>query len=434
MAVIKRRMLLSYDEGGRDDSATSTHVDEPPAMGSHQQESSSSAKGEEHTTESSSNGYQCSQLSPSPYQLHLPSSWYTRWSLLLLSCIVPCLVTFLVGNAISYHYASHTSHLHQQFVMQQYYEQQERQTKMETLPLLKELPTPTIQHVQSMDMITDSVDILPESVYTSKYMFGLSHSGIDYSSMFLGLDQKYQQHDGAVNDSELPPAATSTNAKRSGQRRRRQQHPQSHHYRANIPLVTTTSPSKYQLAHTIIDFIQDCKLTMLSYHCYEHTASSSINGITCVGILNERGHITVHSNPERRRLVMDLFYTSPANRANSIGDEIRHNIHHHFGMYSDSSSSSSHTGVLDVDHLHRADFLSLRNQRIPNLVSHAHHEKDVFVVASNTLGNATTTTSAAASRDDLLSSSFSENEAATTTSSREEIDVSTITSTTTTLF
>lgn len=64
--------------------------------------------------------------------------------------------------------------------------------------------------------------------------------------------------------------------------------------------------SEERLAAAMLDLVNECGLTLLSYHCHRLQPS----GVTCVGVLLE-SHVSFHTWPERGVITLDLFTCGP---------------------------------------------------------------------------------------------------------------------------
>jgi S-adenosylmethionine decarboxylase proenzyme len=64
--------------------------------------------------------------------------------------------------------------------------------------------------------------------------------------------------------------------------------------------------SERRLANAMLDLVNQCGLTLLSYHC--HTLEPT--GVSCVGVLLE-SHVSFHTWPEHGVITLDLFTCGP---------------------------------------------------------------------------------------------------------------------------
>eukprot|EP00538_Stauroneis_constricta_P000422 CAMPEP_0119568268 /NCGR_PEP_ID=MMETSP1352-20130426/38409_1 /TAXON_ID=265584 /ORGANISM="Stauroneis constricta, Strain CCMP1120" /LENGTH=947 /DNA_ID=CAMNT_0007617637 /DNA_START=95 /DNA_END=2938 /DNA_ORIENTATION=+ len=64
--------------------------------------------------------------------------------------------------------------------------------------------------------------------------------------------------------------------------------------------------SEERLAVAMLDLVNQCGLTLLSYHCHKLTPT----GVTCAGVLLE-SHVSFHTWPERGVITLDLFTCGP---------------------------------------------------------------------------------------------------------------------------
>jgi S-adenosylmethionine decarboxylase proenzyme len=61
--------------------------------------------------------------------------------------------------------------------------------------------------------------------------------------------------------------------------------------------------SEVRLAHAMIQLVQECGLTLLSYHCHKLNPA----GVSCAGVLLE-SHVAFHTWPEQHGVIsLDLF-------------------------------------------------------------------------------------------------------------------------------
>jgi S-adenosylmethionine/arginine decarboxylase-like enzyme len=61
--------------------------------------------------------------------------------------------------------------------------------------------------------------------------------------------------------------------------------------------------SEVRLAHAMIQLVQECGLTLLSYHCHKLDPA----GVSCAGVLLESHHVAFHTWPEHGVISLDLF-------------------------------------------------------------------------------------------------------------------------------
>jgi S-adenosylmethionine decarboxylase proenzyme len=64
--------------------------------------------------------------------------------------------------------------------------------------------------------------------------------------------------------------------------------------------------SEVRLAHAMIELVQECGLTLLSYHCHKLDPA----GVSCAGVLLE-SHVAFHTWPEHGVISLDLFTCGP---------------------------------------------------------------------------------------------------------------------------
>eukprot|EP00934_Nitzschia_sp_Nitz4_P004298 Nitzschia sp. Nitz4//scaffold42_size132992//58165//61027//NITZ4_003394-RA/size132992-augustus-gene-0.112-mRNA-1//-1//CDS//3329551703//4288//frame0 len=159
------------------------------------------------------------------------------------------------------------------------------------VPVLK-LPNPKLQ----------AGKIVPQTTYTSK-TFDTARSA-SLSSRWVVTEEGKQQ---CVDSSEescpaqppVPPLPTSTSSDDD-----EEEHlPQGQHLLVDIENVNSAFlNSEEQLAKAMLDLVNECGLTLLSYHCHGLTPM----GVSCAGVLLE-SHVSFHTWPVEGVITLDLF-------------------------------------------------------------------------------------------------------------------------------
>lgn len=83
--------------------------------------------------------------------------------------------------------------------------------------------------------------------------------------------------------------------------------PQGQHLLIDIENVDSAFlNSEEKLANAMLDLVEQCGLTLLSYHCHHLVPM----GVSCAGVLLE-SHVTFHTWPNERVIILDLFTCGP---------------------------------------------------------------------------------------------------------------------------
>jgi len=79
--------------------------------------------------------------------------------------------------------------------------------------------------------------------------------------------------------------------------------PQGQHLLIDIENVDANFlNSEEQLASAMLEMVEECGLTLLSYHCH----GLSPSGVSCAGVLLE-SHVSFHTWPSEGVITLDLF-------------------------------------------------------------------------------------------------------------------------------
>ena len=153
--------------------------------------------------------------------------------------------------------------------------------------------------------------ILPQTTYTSK-TFDTARSSIN--SRWVVTEAGKKQCVGSA-DTQACPATTTTTPREArdlheGHSMAVAHHndeeihmPQGQHLLIDIENVDADFlNSEEQLASVMLEMVDECGLTLLSYHCHGLTPS----GVSCAGVLLE-SHVSFHTWPTEGVITLDLF-------------------------------------------------------------------------------------------------------------------------------
>jgi S-adenosylmethionine decarboxylase proenzyme len=172
--------------------------------------------------------------------------------------------------------------------------------------LLKEFVNDTLSkfNVNLPDPVLKAGKFAPQTVYTSK-TFDTALS-ISINSRWLVTEAGQQQ---CV---DKQPGECAVNATAAALKEPEDQHEEEHlpagqHLLMDIEHVEAAFlDSEERLAGAMLELVNLCALTLLSYHC--HVLKPE--GVTCVGVLLE-SHVSFHTWPERGVITLDLFTCGP---------------------------------------------------------------------------------------------------------------------------
>lgn len=149
--------------------------------------------------------------------------------------------------------------------------------------------------------------VLPQTTYTSK-TFDTARSSIN-SRWVVTEEGKRQCVDVPENSCSLPdlnPSATpisSSSLATSTPQDDEVHMPQGQHLLVDIENVDAAFlDSEERLANAMLDLVNECGLTLLSYHCHGLDPS----GVSCAGVLLE-SHVSFHTWPSQGVITLDLF-------------------------------------------------------------------------------------------------------------------------------
>lgn len=182
------------------------------------------------------------------------------------------------------------------------------------LALLQQVLELSTDHDEDMSMATHTMKlptpvlpagkILPQTTYTSK-AFDTARTTIN-SRWVVTEEGKKQCVD--LPDHECPAAEIlgqmTVNQSDSNDGEDTELHmPQGQHLLIDIENVDSTFlNSEEKLANAMLDMVNQCGLTLLSYHCHGLTPS----GVSCAGVLLE-SHVSFHTWPIEGVITLDLF-------------------------------------------------------------------------------------------------------------------------------
>jgi len=145
--------------------------------------------------------------------------------------------------------------------------------------------------------------VLPQTTYTSK-TFDTTRSSIN-SRWVVTEEGKRQCVDLSDNECAAPDFDKPVTQEISSTTPHDEEvHiPQGQHLLVDIEYVDATFlNSEERLANAMLDLVNECGLTLLSYHCHGLIPS----GISCAGVLLE-SHVSFHTWPSQGVITLDLF-------------------------------------------------------------------------------------------------------------------------------
>lgn len=159
-------------------------------------------------------------------------------------------------------------------------------------PTMKTLPDPKMVEGKSA----------PETVYTSK-TFGTGNTGSSQSRWIVTEAGKEQCVD--LPDHECTAASPSD--ENTTNETVTIHLPAGQHLLMDIENVDESFlNSEEQLAHAMLELVNECGLTLLSYHCHKMIPM----GVSCAGVLLE-SHVSFHTWPKEGVITLDLYTCGP---------------------------------------------------------------------------------------------------------------------------
>lgn len=147
------------------------------------------------------------------------------------------------------------------------------------------LPTPILKEGKT----------IPHTTYSSKNFDTAGSATIN--SRWVVTEQGQPGNFQATVDPDATPAEESSSEDEE------QHFPEGEHLLLDIANVDSGFlNSEEQLAHAMLQLIDECGLTLLSYHCHSMTPI----GVSCAGVLLE-SHVSFHTWPEEGVITLDLF-------------------------------------------------------------------------------------------------------------------------------
>jgi len=164
-----------------------------------------------------------------------------------------------------------------------------RQIDSTTEDRVLKLPTPVLPDGK----------VLPQTTYTSK-TFDTARSSIN-SRWVVTEEGKRQCVDSPGDACPVPDVVPPSPS--NGAQDDEVHMPQGQHLLVDIENVDATFlNSEERLANAMLDLVNQCGLTLLSYHCHGLEPS----GVSCAGVLLE-SHVSFHTWPAQGVITLDLF-------------------------------------------------------------------------------------------------------------------------------
>ena len=169
----------------------------------------------------------------------------------------------------------------------------EAQVESSSVPVMKTLPDPKMKDGKHP----------PETVYTSK-TFGTGSTGSSQSRWIVTEAGKDQCVDLPEHECPAkPPSNNGNNTDGTGQIHL----PAGQHLLLDIENVDGTFlNSEERLSHAMLELVNECGLTLLSYHCHKMIPM----GVSCAGVLLE-SHVSFHTWPKEGVITLDLYTCGP---------------------------------------------------------------------------------------------------------------------------
>jgi S-adenosylmethionine decarboxylase proenzyme len=167
-----------------------------------------------------------------------------------------------------------------------------------------------IEHQYGMKLPTPVLKdgkIAPRTSYTSKN-FDTARSATINSRWVVTEEGREQCVDSPGSECAAPDESSSSTEAHSPDSEDDEVHmPQGQHLLIDIENVDSDFlASEERLATAMLDLVNQCGLTLLSYHCHGLQPS----GVSCAGVLLE-SHVSFHTWPSRGVITLDLFTCGP---------------------------------------------------------------------------------------------------------------------------
>jgi S-adenosylmethionine decarboxylase proenzyme len=164
--------------------------------------------------------------------------------------------------------------------------------EMDDHPSLMKLPTPVLKEGKEV----------PRTLYSSKNFDTARSASIN--SRWVVTDVGHEQCVDQPVDGTCEPAKPAAATGETAEEGEEEQHfPSGEHLLIDIANVDSGFlNSEERLANAMLDLVNECGLTLLSYHCHSLTPM----GVSCAGVLLE-SHVSFHTWPAEGVITLDLF-------------------------------------------------------------------------------------------------------------------------------
>jgi S-adenosylmethionine decarboxylase proenzyme len=211
-------------------------------------------------------------LGQSPYQVVLPGRFIVQTLLACITC------AFAIGRTARYILVDAPQAL----------EQQQQQGNVYDSQFSRDLPTPILTNGKQV----------PQTSYTSK--------NFDTRSSRV-LSRWVQKEEGSCDEDYVQNTSSWEEDDDDDDDDEVEHAPAGQHLLLDFQYVDSGFlNSELRLANAMLDLVNQCGLTLLSYHC--HTLEPT--GVSCVGVLLE-SHVSFHTWPEHGVIALDLFTCGP---------------------------------------------------------------------------------------------------------------------------
>jgi S-adenosylmethionine decarboxylase proenzyme len=158
-------------------------------------------------------------------------------------------------------------------------------------PSRMKLPTPILREGKEV----------PSTLYSSKNFDTARSASIN--SRWVVTEVGHQQCVDQPVDGSCEPPKSAEAAPESADGEEGEHFPEGEHLLIDIAHVDSGFlNSEERLAHAMLDLVNECGLTLLSYHCHSLTPM----GVSCAGVLLE-SHVSFHTWPAEGVITLDLF-------------------------------------------------------------------------------------------------------------------------------
>lgn len=164
---------------------------------------------------------------------------------------------------------------------------------------------PSVRHLKLPTPVLQGGKVVPQTTYTSK-TFDTARSASINSRWVVTQEGKRQCVDVLGDECQVQSTPSPTNDRRSIDDNLVDDEvhlPQGQHLLIDIKNVNSVFlNSEELLANAMLELVDECGLTLLSYHCHGLTPM----GVSCAGVLLE-SHVSFHTWPAEGVITLDLF-------------------------------------------------------------------------------------------------------------------------------